>query len=109
MVEAITAKAGEKGAGSQDLKDKKILDLAKKNRTLQLQIESLKTKAAKAAEIAIKMKKENDEITSQGGSGSPQQKKPTPSDTMMSSMSGVETERKYRELEKKVTKMRNEN
>ena len=36
MVEAIGAKAGEKGAGSQDLKDKKILDLAKKNRTLQL-------------------------------------------------------------------------
>lgn len=28
---------------------------------------------------------------------------------MMSSMSGVESERKYKDLEKKVTKMRNEN
>ena len=46
---------------SDNIKDKKILELAKKNRTLQLQVESLKTKAAKAAEIALKMKKENDE------------------------------------------------
>ena len=34
---------------SESLKDKKIIDLAKKNRALQLQAESLKTKAAKAA------------------------------------------------------------
>jgi hypothetical protein len=40
------------------LKDKKIIDLAKKNRNLQLQVESLKTKAAKAAEIAIKLSEE---------------------------------------------------
>jgi len=43
------------------LKDKKIIDLAKKNRGLQLQVESLKTKAAKAAEIALKLKKDSDE------------------------------------------------
>ena len=42
------------------------MDLAKKNRSLQLQVESLKTKAAKAAEIAIKMKKENDSILDAG-------------------------------------------
>jgi regulator of replication initiation timing len=116
MVEAISAKAGEKGAAAGDLKDKKILDLAKKNKALQLQIESLKTKAAKAAEIALKMKKENDEISSTVGGESPQIKKglgAAPTDTMMASstvgMSGAEIERKCKELEKKVTKMRNEN
>jgi hypothetical protein len=39
-------------------KDRKIIDLAKKNRALQLQVESLKTKAAKAAEVAIKLSQE---------------------------------------------------
>ena len=43
--------SADKGA---DLKDKKIIELAKKNRVLVLQVESLKNKAAKAAEIAIK-------------------------------------------------------
>lgn len=45
---------------NENLKDKKIIELAKKNRALQLQSESLKTKAAKAAEFAIELKKEND-------------------------------------------------
>jgi hypothetical protein len=46
-------------SSSQDsAKDKKIIDLAKKNRNLSMQIESLKTKAAKAAEIAIKLTNE---------------------------------------------------
>ena len=59
LVETMSGKVGQSG----DIKEKKILELAKKNRALQLQVESLKTKAAKAAEIAIKMKKENDSIT----------------------------------------------
>lgn len=54
MVEAI------QNSGKTDFKDKKILDLAKKNRSLQLQVESLKTKAAKAAELALKFKNEKD-------------------------------------------------
>ena len=36
---------------SESLKDKKIIELAKKNRALQLQADGLKTKAAKAAEL----------------------------------------------------------
>ena len=62
LVETVSGKTAQ----SDNLKDKKILDLAKKNRSLQLQVESLKTKAAKAAEIAIKMKKENDSILDAG-------------------------------------------
>lgn len=46
---------------NEALKDKKIIELAKKNRALQLQAESLRTKAAKAAEFALEMKRENDE------------------------------------------------
>jgi len=47
-------------ASSNDsLKDRKIVEMAKKNRALQLQVESYKNKAAKAAEIAIKLKKES--------------------------------------------------
>jgi len=46
-------------SGNQDnLKDRKIIDLAKKNRNLQMQVENLKTKCAKAAEIAINLSKE---------------------------------------------------
>ena len=48
-------------ASDQDsIKDKKIIDLAKKNRVMQVQCESLKDKAAKAAEFALNLKKEND-------------------------------------------------
>jgi len=45
------------------LKDKKIIELAKKNRQLQMQVESYKTKAAKAAEIAIKLNEEKGQDT----------------------------------------------
>ena len=45
---------------SDSLKDKKIIELSKKNRALQLQSESLKTKAAKAAGFALDLKKEAD-------------------------------------------------
>ena len=38
---------------NESLKDKKIIDLSKKNRALYLQAESLKAKAAKAAEFAL--------------------------------------------------------
>ena len=46
--------------GSKSLGDLRI-ELAKKNRALQLSVESLKTKAAKAAEFALKLKGERDE------------------------------------------------
>ena len=41
-----------------DIKDKKIIELAKQKRNLLLQIESLRTKAAKAAEAALRFKKQ---------------------------------------------------
>ena len=50
-------------SSQEQLKDKKIIDLAKKNRNLQMQVETLKTKAAKAAEIAIKLAEEKKENT----------------------------------------------
>jgi hypothetical protein len=40
------------------LKDKKIIELAKKNRALGIQAESLKNKAAHAAEFALSLKKD---------------------------------------------------
>lgn len=43
-----------------DIKDKKIIELAKNKRNLLLQIDSLRTKAAKAAETALKFKKQLD-------------------------------------------------
>lgn len=45
-------------SNQDNLKDKKIIDLAKKNRNLSMQVESLKTKCAKAAEIAVKLSQE---------------------------------------------------
>ena len=98
-VEAVSGKAA-------DLKDKKIIELVKKNRALQLQAESLKTKAAKAAEIAIKMKKDAEDT----GDASSLKKTSAPlqDTTSMSMISGAEQERRAKELEKKVTKLRNE-
>ncbi len=55
LVDSVSGKVAQSG----DIKDKKILELAKKNKALQLQVESYKTKAAKAAEIAIKIKNES--------------------------------------------------
>jgi len=43
-----------------DIKDKKIIELAKQKRNFLLQIDSLRTKAAKAAEQAIRFKKQLD-------------------------------------------------
>ena len=53
MVETISG-------SKTDNKDKKIIELAKRNRQLLLQVESYKTKAAKAAEFALKLKGERD-------------------------------------------------
>lgn len=104
MVETIS------NGGKTDNKDKKIIELAKKNRALQLQVESLKTKAAKAAEFALKLKSEQEK-------GGDEQPSPTKSTMKEQStiggnstfMSGMDSEKKVKELEKKVTKMRNEN
>jgi len=49
-------------SNNDSLKDKKIIELSKRTRALQIQAESLKTKAAKAAEFALDLKKENDKI-----------------------------------------------
>ena len=45
---------------NESAKDKKIIELAKRNRDLQQQVESLKNKASKAAEIAIKLTTEKE-------------------------------------------------
>lgn len=47
---------------NESAKDKKIIELAKRNRDLQQQVESLKNKASKAAEIAIKLSKEKEHV-----------------------------------------------
>ena len=100
---------------NENLKDKKIIELAKKNRALQLQAESLKTKAAKAAEFALELKKENDKQgDTQSGHG--KTKQPS-SDAGAASFMGspgpgapsLEQERKVKEMEKKMVRLRNEN
>lgn len=48
------------GSNNDNLKDKKIIELSKKTKALNIQAEGLKTKAAKAAEFAISMKKQNE-------------------------------------------------
>ena len=103
-----------KTAQSDSLKDKKILELAKKNRSLQIQVESLKTKAAKAAEIALKMKKENDTILDTGASSpkKPLDPKHLTQGTISTMGDGAtfqELEKRLKEQDKKVTKLRNEN
>lgn len=46
------------GTANEGAKDKKIIELAKKNRALTVQVDSLKTKAADAASTALKFKQE---------------------------------------------------
>jgi hypothetical protein len=89
---------------SESQKDKRIVELVKKNKALNLQAEGLKNKAAKAAEFALEMKKENDASMKKAPILKTQE--PTANS---STMSGGEAERKLKELEKRVTKMRNEN
>jgi len=86
------------------LKDKKIIDLAKKNRALQLQAESLKTKAAKAAEFALSVKNE-----SPNPKGKATMKETTTSSMLTTSgPSSSEIERHLKESEQRVVKLRNE-
>lgn len=86
-------------------KDKKIIDLAKKNRGLQLQVESLKTKTAKAVEIALKLKKDQENPSFEKTSLQQQKK----IEDLGTSLNFSEDSKKLKELEKRVTKMRNEN
>lgn len=94
---------------NDSLKDKKIVELSKKNRALQIQAESLKTKAAKAAEFAIDLKKENDARMNKTASSNLAENQ---LDSPMKSMGGGGTlsdDKKSKELEKRITKLRNEN
>jgi len=90
------------------LKDKKIIDLAKKNRVMQVQCETLKDKAAKAAEFALNLKKENDRPGTGTKNGTYVE---SPSKTMDSQIGGMSqyAKGKLTETEKRVTKLRNEN
>lgn len=93
---------------NDSLKDKKIVELSKKNRALQIQAESLKTKAAKAAEFAIDLKKENDaRMNKTATSNLPENQLDSP----MKAMGGatLSDDKKSKELEKRITKLRNEN
>lgn len=90
------------GSNSDNLKDKKIIELSKKNKALTIQAEGLKTKAAKAAEYAIEAKKQMN-TTEANASKSPGL------DSLKATSGGLDNERKLKELEKRITKMRNEN
>ena len=87
---------------SESLKDKKIIDLAKKNRQLQTQVESYRNKAAKAAEIAVKLADEKPPQLKKQSSSPAKTLPPTPH-------TQASTDPRVKELEKKVTKLRNEN
>lgn len=71
-------------------------------------MESLKTKAARAAEIALKFKqeKENEEDQSQITMSPSKKTSGFDSSSMMGTT--VDQEKRVKELEKKVTKLRNE-
>ena len=88
--------------GAESQKDKKIVELIKKNKALALSNEGLKTKAAKAAEFALEMKKENDLSIMKTGA-------PPLKDAPPSQGSSSFVENKLKEAEKRITKMRNEN
>lgn len=98
---------------SESLKDKKIIELSKKNKALVIQSEGLKTKAAKAAEFAIEMKREKEQSIRLGGSVVPNQE----TSQLLSqlnlskdpSTSSFELERKLKDMEKRMIKMRNDN
>ncbi len=66
----------------------------------------MKTKAAKAAEFALKLKSENDAQSETMSSTSP--KKNVELTSTIGGMSTVDSEKKIKEMEKRITKMRNE-
>lgn len=92
---------------AESLKDKKIVELVKKNKQLQIQNESIKTKAAKAAEYALEMRKENEMSKSQMQSEGMM----TGGESVFPSTGGspADSEKRLKEMEKRITKMRNEN
>ena len=109
LVDTMSGKVASGG----DIKEKKILELAKKNRALQLQCESLKTKAAKAAEFAIKIKKENDSIAEspvvpKRGFGGGAMETIKDGASTIGGGSTIDAEKRFKEQEKKTTKLRNE-
>ena len=71
--------------------------MAKKNRALQTQVESYKNKAAKAAEVAISMSEKKQSPAKEIKPMIPQSPVPQTDD------------RKLKDLEKRITKLRNEN
>lgn len=92
-------------SNSESLKDKKIIDLVKKNKALHIQAESLKNKAAKAAEMAIEFKEQSQIQRAAGGDST--LKEINMQSTM--SMPVPEQEKRLKEIEKKMIKLRNEN
>ena len=92
-------------SNSDSLKDKKIIDLAKKNKALLIQAESLKTKAAKAAEFALDLKSQQDKQEA-SIHGSPTKTVVTDA---LGGLSGADTDKRLKEAEKRITKLRNEN
>lgn len=101
------------GSGaSSDLKDKKIVELAKKNRAMQVQVDALKTKAAAAANSALKFKQElqrqpprdeSDQIETNTKASS------KPGTQTQQPFVNLEESKKARDLEKKVIKLRQDN
>ena len=95
-----------------NIKDKKIIELAKNKRALQMQVESLRTKAAKAAQHALDLqKRQNEPIPEESPKpkGAAFGKTTAMNDTVQSTTGGQDDTRKLKELEKKVVKLRQEN
>ncbi|CAI2368600.1 unnamed protein product [Moneuplotes crassus] len=90
-----------------DFKDKKILELARKNRDLQVRIESLKNKAARAMEEVIRLK--------QGDEMPPSEETKTMNRTNISTLSEPPAEgsdenykKKFKKQEERIVKLRND-
>ena len=98
-VEALSSKA-------ESQKDKKIVELVKKNKALNLQCDGLKVKAAKAAEFALELKKENDAKMT---SAPPLKAMDEPLSPTINGLSGSEAEKRVKDAEKKMVRLRNEN
>lgn len=73
-----------------------------------MQVESLKTKCAKAAEIAIKLTNEKQNLEANQTTSSKIQLSPLPAKQTLPPIP-AEPSKSLKDLEKKVTKLRNEN
>ena len=89
-------------SNSDSQKDKKIIDLAKKLKQLQVSNEVLKSKAAQAAEFALKLKAETPVLPQEPSELDTASRMPTGSP-------GHSDDKKVKQLEIRLTKMRNEN